>query len=272
VTADASAELPSVPSVETFQLGQYAVVARFNGASTPPGSGAFVEELVALVEVVREGTGLDMVWKTCAYRGRLSIPLLPAVDYAVQRPETFPERKLQLIVRGKGFETVGPAALIGYEELSSCSAMPHLDRPWLAGGACSCTGSSLPPTVPSDCRVLDSDGDMEPGFTVQFTGGTENLSRSRIRDSSQLVAGVIAPDGRHRAQYAANLDNYQLSCAREPCSRGSVKTCAVSENPVRFRPLASKASAWTCSEVVREVDDNNQLGLGLLSAPGCLLD
>ncbi|MET0287908.1 MAG: hypothetical protein ABW352_25690 [Polyangiales bacterium] len=267
VSPDASDASESVS--EPFALGQYAVLARFYGTSSPAGTGWFGEESVALVDVQRQGSGLTMTWQTCAYRGRVSIPPLPAIDYAVLRPETFPVRTLQLTVRGDRFETTGPAALIGYEELTSCSAEPHPDRRWLGGNACACTGGSIPPTTPSDCRVIDSDGDQEPGFTVQFTGGTENFSRSRIRDSSQLISGVIAPDGRHSAQYAANLDNYQLSCAREPCSRGSVQSCPVAANPARFLKLASRASAWTCAEAVRAVDDSNRLGLGLISAPGC---
>jgi len=264
----ADAALSTTP--EAFPLGQYAVLTRFYGTSAATGGGWFGEEALALAEVRRAGNGLSMTLQTCAYRGRLVVPLFPLIDYTVLKPETFPARTLQLVIRGNTFSTLGEPSLIGYQELTDCpagSTQSHPDRPWLASGRCSCPSSNLPPTSPSDCRVIDSDSDNEPGVTVQFNGGAENFAHSRMRDSSQLMFGVIAPDGHHSAQFAANFDNYQLSCAREPCSRGSAQVCPIAQNPVRFLPL--EARAWTCSEVVSAVDNSSQLGLGAITSPGC---
>ncbi|MEY4515199.1 MAG: hypothetical protein RLZZ450_7321 [Pseudomonadota bacterium] len=262
----------------SFAPGRYAVLARFYGSSAATGGGWFAEESVALVDVRRVpgSTGLTMNWETCAYRGQITVPLFPLISYAVLSPQTFPRRTFALTVAGTSFQAMGEPGLAGYEALpaSSCpsgSAQTHGDRGWLTGGRCTCPTSELPPTAVDDCRVIDSDSDGKPGFTVQFTGGAENFSYSRMRDASQIVGGQLSADGRHTAQFVANVDTYQLRCAREPCSRGSTQACPVSKNPVRFLPLDAKPDGrdWSCSEAVAAVDASGLVGLGLPTQPDC---
>lgn len=126
----------------------------------------------------------------------------------------------------------------------------------------------MPPTLETDCRVIDSDNDRAAGFTVQFMGGTNNRSRTRIRDTSQLLMGVVAPDGRHSAQYAAGLETYQLSCEREPCTRSPAQVCSLGDNPARFLPLPARASEWTCADVIDQVEKSGNIGLGPIAASG----
>jgi hypothetical protein len=282
VTSDAA--VPSAPAGPCadcdleFAPGRYAVLARFYGSSATTGGGWFAEESVALVDVRRVpgSTGLTMDAETCAYRGQLTVPLFPTISYVVLSPQTLPRRTFALTVTGKGFQAMGEPALFGYEALraGSCpggSVQTHADRGWLAGGQCTCPSSELPPTTVDDCRVIDSDGDGKPGFTVQFTGGAENFAYTRLRDASQIVNGQLSADGRHTAQFIANVDTYQLRCAREPCSRGSAQVCPVAKNPVRFLPLAARPDGkdWTCSETVAAVDASGLIGLGPPTQPDC---
>lgn len=269
-TEDGAVIDPAEGPPESFPVGQYAVVARFYGAATNPGGGTFTEQMTVLADVHRVNNKLQMTWKTCAYDGRAFITLFPEINYAGVDATKFPVRTLQLAIDGNSFQTTGEASSIGYTELTGCpqgGTQYHPDRPWLSGGRCDCPSSTLLPTMASDCRVTDPDGDGEPGITVAWKGGTENFSHSRIRDSSQLLSGVIAADGRHTAQLSAAYDNYQLSCAREPCSRFAVRVCPPAQNPVRFFLLEAKS--WTCAEVVSVVQGRNQLGLGPLDAQGC---
>jgi hypothetical protein len=259
---------------EAFPVGKYAVLARFYGTSGTAGTGWFAEETMVLADVQHVGNGLQMSWKTCGYGGRANVPLFPWIDYAATAAEAaFPVRTLQLAVNGNTFQAFGEPTLIGYQDIAAkdCpagSTQSHPERPWLPGGTCNCPDSAtLLPTLPNDCRVTDTDGDNQPGITVQWTGGTENYSRSRIKDSSQLQNGVIAADGRHTAQLAANFDNYQLACDRPPCSRYGVLVCPTTFNPVRFEPLEDKE--WTCAQVLDRIIGANYLGLGKINTQGC---
>lgn len=215
---------------------------------------------------------LRMRWRTCAYRGQIVVPLFPVINYAVSSPQSFPERTFDLTVSGDTFQASAPPSTIGYQSVAGCAAgasQSHPERSWLFAGECSCPSSDLPPTAPTDCRVIDSDDDGNPGFTVQFTGGTENASYSRIRDSSQIVSGRLSPDGRHSAQFLANTDTFQLSCAREPCTRSSAQLCPVTQNPVRFLPLAPGNLGWDCAGALDAADNSGLIGLGVPTAPDC---
>ncbi len=255
--------------VEPFPLGQYAVVARFYGTASDAVGGVYGEELVVLAEVSRVGTGLSMSWKTCAYRGAVFAPiLLLPIRYAAVSPETFPERTLQLTVKGKMFSAAGDPSTIGYQEKADCTA--HPERPWLTNGECTCPPSgTLLPTSPSDCRVIDSDEDGKPGFTVQFTGGTDNFAYNRALEGSQVVNGVISDEGLHTAELNSSVNTYQMACLHEPCSRGAATVCASPQNPVRFQLLAPRAQPWTCSDVMKVVDGSSELGIGPITSRGC---
>jgi hypothetical protein len=274
-TLDASVQHDaSPPSDADFPLGEYALLARFYGISLPAGTGYFGEEAIAKVNVQRVNGELQMSWTYCAYRGLLVVPLvLNNVSYAVLHPESFPQRTYRIELDGSSFQAFGDTLLIGYEDLANCpegSTQLHPERAWLSNGQCTCPSSTvLPPTLPSDCRVTDPDRDGKPGFTVQFTGGTENFSYTRIKDGSQILHGTIAANGHHTAQYSANSDTYQLSCAREPCTRASAQVCANDNNVVRFLPLPARAGEYTCQDVVNAVDNSAQIGLGMLSPSGC---
>jgi hypothetical protein len=117
--------------------------------------------------------------------------------------------------------------------------------------------------------VIDSDADGEPGFTAQFTGASENFVHSRIRDASQIVNGLISPDGRHSAQLVAAFDSYQLSCAVEPCNRSSVQSCELENNTVRFLPLPARGTEYACEDALKALDASAHVGLGPLNATDC---
>lgn len=256
----------------SFASGQYVVVARFYGSAAASGGGWFSEESIALVDVQSVSGQPRMRWRTCAYRGQIVVPVFPTISYAVSSPESFPERTFDLTVSGDSFQASAPASLIGYETVTGCAAgtsQSHAERAWLFAGQCSCPNSELPPTLPGDCRVIDADNDGNPGFTVVFSGGTENASYTRIRESSQIVNGRLSPDGRHVAQLLSITDTFQLSCQREPCSRSSAQVCPAERNPVRFLPLAAKDLDWDCAGAVAAAENSGLIGLGVPTAPDC---
>jgi hypothetical protein len=274
VPSEAGAEASSAANA---LVGEYAMLARFFGGDSA-GVGTFSEDIVSLASIRSGNDGkLTLTTHTCEHRSVIDPVVVAPIFSRVSWPEKLPQHVYQLNVEGNTFSTVGAPVLAGYEELSSTACpsgttQSHPDRSWLPGGRCKCPISELPPTLPDDCRVVDSDGDKQPGLTVEFTGGTENLGHSRMRDTSQIVQGIVdAPGKKHRASFAPMTATYHLECVTSSCSNGSPRVCAAQFNPVRFVPLAARAEgrAWTCSDVMREIDDTGQFGLGAPSPSGC---
>lgn len=271
---DAGPEL--LPAADDALLeGRYAVLARFRGTATTSALGSFVEEIVALAEITRvPGEGLRMSWSTCEHRSRIQAPLLPELRSRVQRPDKLPTRTFRVLSSAQGFETQAVPSTVGYEQLTEQSCPPgtlraQAGRPWLSDGRCLCASSSEPPTDLRDCRVIDSDGDGQPGFTVEFPGFDD--AYSRMRDASRMVMGVIASDRRHRANFVGALDTYQLRCPNGPCTRASLSLCSPEQNPVRFLPLQMRADGapWDCRQIVQELDVTGAFNLDPATGSGC---
>jgi hypothetical protein len=251
--------------------GSYALITRFFGRDSS-GVGYFREDIVSLATIERTAVAgkFRMQTQTCEHTGYVDPELL--VEPIVSRllfPQFVPLRSYELTVSAGRFRSAGEPMLAGYEEPSATRPCPagtkqrHPERGWLPNGECTCPISELPPTQASDCRVVDTDGDTHPGMTVQFAGGTENVTYSRLRDSGQLIDGTLSPDGQHRASYAAMLDTFHLECTMSTCTRRGVRICPPDFNPARFVRLQARSDgrAPTCDDVLREV-----------AAPGYFVD
>jgi hypothetical protein len=258
-------------------VGDYAILARYFGWDTTGLGGSFSEEIVSLASIRSAADGkLTMTTHTCDHRGSADALVVAPIISRVVSPQALPPHHFDLEVTGDTFRTTGPAVPAGYEEVSAadCPAgtkKNYPERRWLPGGECTCPTSKLPPTQIDDCRVVDSDDDQEAGLTVEYKGGTENITRTRLRDSSQIVNGVIDAAGKHRAAFAADMGTYHLKCELSSCTQRAARVCAPEFNPVRFLPLATRADAraWTCEDVEREIDDTGQFGLPVTTPPEC---
>jgi len=82
---------------------------------------------------------------------------------------------------------------------------------------------------------------------------------------------MIDATGKHRASFAADMGTYHLKCELSSCTQRAARVCAAEFNPVIFLPLATRpdARAWTCDDVVREIDDTGQFGPDSATPPEC---
>jgi hypothetical protein len=258
-------------------LGRYAAVARFRAYDTPRELGSFVETIVALADFEpTAGEGVQLRWQVCSHFHEISSLVLAPITGRVRSPERLPARVFDVAVAGDRFDTSADPLPIGYEELSADVCPPgtkqsHPERSWLPDGQCSCPTTAGLPMRADDCRIVDTDRDGLPATTVDYSGATQSVALVRSRDASQVIAGQIRSDRRHRATYAVTVDAYQLSCSSGPCTRRSVQTCPAPASPVRFLPLEARADGepWSCVDVVRDVYDRGLFGPELDSDPDC---
>lgn len=264
------------PGAEALLLGNYAVRIRYHAKQPPPGLFKQSEEAYLLADVQRTGDGsLQLRTQVCEQHSVSTSSVGPEVNARISYPEYIPARSFTLVIEGGTFRTDGPAIEIGYEAEApaGCTAGGSIagsaDQPWLT--KCTCPSSSEPPTSASDCRVIDSDHDRNPGMTVRFNGLVERTDFVRRRDASQLVSGSIASDSRHTAQYQPAYENYVLNCQGSGCGVSDFVDCPPGQNRVLFAPLAERAASgfpYTCADVLREVEAGQHFPADALAFPG----
>ena len=152
---------------------------------------------------------------------------------------------------------------MGYDEVTppACSRakLPRgSSQVWLGdpSASCTCPGSELPPTLPSDCRVNDPDEDGHPGVTIALAGAIESEDYVRFRDSSQFVDGIVASGKRHRSSFDKLEELYQLACAKGGCTRANLQACPAKFNTVLFSPLTDMTAdgkPWSCAVLLAEI-------------------
>jgi hypothetical protein len=242
-------------------LGRYAMRRRYFGRSSLGSTlGTFVEESIALVDITpHEIAGkLKMTYQQCnawtnvtsgVYSNIVNRPLFPVL----------PPRVLDVVVIGDTFHTEGPPHLIGYTSAApGCTAgakLAALDKPWITSGMCTCASSSAPPTQEDDCRVSDEDGDKLAGITTRSSGGglSGSEQRLRIREVSQYVNGVIAPDRRHSARFEVARDEHTFKCVGG-CMTWGVVGCPADRNQV-FLELLPANEPFDCASLASAVDE-----------------
>lgn len=241
-------------------LGRYAVRAQFFGTDRNA-MGVITHETLYLADVTRdEQTGsLQLDLQPCADRGEVSASAgLVRFTVSVPQAERLPPRKLKLVLENGSFRTEGPPTPVGYtvEPPATCMAGREITRPnpvpW--GTTCVCPSDlEVPPTKPSDCRVIDADGDGEPGFTSRAIGAVFGGSSGiRTKDLTQLVKGVIADSGRHTAALRYSAESAFLTCGSTTCRNANLTLCEDRHNTVEFAPLpalAPSGQAFQCRDV-----------------------
>ena len=212
----------------------------------------YSHELILRAEVSVDDAGkVTMVAQRCLDHGNvLAVGLKD--DFEVIHPELLTAQTFELVVRPDGLRTEAPGRRHGFvaqpTECTPGTRMRVPDRPWLRDGMCECRATALP-TLADDCRIVDEDKDNKAGISLQHRGLRNDIEPARLLDSSQIVAGVLTPDGRIRASYLENYDSIGLDCGASPCSQTAIAVCPLMLNPVLFEPLAASSD---CASVLAE--------------------
>lgn len=265
------------PTGAELLLGRYAVRVRYHARQPSPGLFKQSEEAILLADIERSGSALQLRMQLCEQHSVSPSTIGADVDARISYPEYVPVRTFTLLLDDDGtFHSEGPPLEIGYGPApSSCTpgASIAADKPWLPNGRCTCPSDDEPPTSSTDCRVIDSDRDMNPGMTVRFSGLVDRTDFVRRREASQLVRGSIANDRKHTAQYDANVQNRVLACDGSGCGPADFVNCAPGQNRVLFSHLDERASSgfpYTCADVLREVEAGKHFTPDPLTFPsGC---
>jgi len=236
----------------------------------------FASEQIWLAELGLDAAGeVAMTTRLCSDFGDVVVPLARS-KIEVLEPETQPRRSYRIVYEDGAFRSEGAPVAVGYDEQAPAGCAPgkkiasRPEQSWLRGVPCDCPGSSAPPTLASDCRVTDPDGDGHPGYTIALSGVVQGSDYCRLKDASQFVAGRIARDTRrHTATYLKQQDFYQLACASGNCTRANGALCPGVVNSAEFAPLelAGDAGALSCADVVSQYAAGRFFSGGALTTP-----
>jgi hypothetical protein len=169
-------------------------------------------------------------------------------------PLLYPRRVHTVEVQGDTFEAFSPPVNAGWmTQGCAVGGTVASDAPWVSG-SCSCVSATGTPTSPGDCRVIDSDNDEHPGFTVRWTGGIEVDNYVARTDLSQIKLGKIdAVKKRHEAQYFWSHDHRPLTCASASCTEPPPsRKCqnAASVDKALFAPV--ERADFNCDAVLKK--------------------
>lgn len=126
-------------------------------------------------------------------------------------------------------------------------------RPWLDNGTCDCPSASAPPTSARDCRVIDSDGDSQPGNTFRLTLDTSvGVFRVAQEQQLRLVNGYRAGERLYAQRQFADVTKV-LSCTVdgrptriEDCPLGTVGPCPPMFHQAELVPIGAQQG---CAEI-----------------------
>lgn len=188
---------------------------------------------------------LEMKVRVCSFSSQWSDA---AARLQVVHPDTFPEATLHVLLgEAPHFSTDKVIQAVGYDPVrqTACSGgvsrvKKSPDQTWILGSTCTC--ADLPELLPlqaSDCRVVDPDGDAQPGILLHGTGLASDLSVALNR-SLKVAEGVVRADREHvlREEFAQNSACLGFGCpplsTPVPCSvlteliplRGASDACA----------------------------------------------
>ena len=273
ITADADVARPSEPS----DAGQaswwaplaahenYALRARFFARDRALGNNvAFSHEILfwAKVRIDTASGSVSMETRRCVDRGLVTSSVTLRDDFSWTYAARLSPEQHTLVLRDGKIRSESPTRTIGYEPAQPVECTPGAriaarpDQVWLRDGKCECRSEPLP-ILATDCRVTDADQDKLPGVAIRHVGFVNMVEGARVKDSCQIVEGVLAADGRMRANYAENYDVLDLSCGNTPCSHNDVVSCPLELNTALFEPLpdlSPSGKAWDCEQVVSEAE------------------
>lgn len=249
---------PADPPAWSANLrGDYMVRARIAGLLV--GSAKVLEETLTTVHIEYEPASGEVVWTAQLCRDQTTLPNI--ATGAIQDPlRSYKERRL-LVKFSQGMfrtEAGDPPQTIGFSAEPPADCVPgqkhasSLEQAWLTDGQCDCPTNTKVPSSKSDCRVLDPDGDKQPGIALKYSGGLQSVDHIVTLDNSQIIQGDIASSGRHRAKYAVDAETIQLQCPEGTCFVVDLAACPAKANDVLFAPLKERTDGklWPCADAM----------------------
>jgi hypothetical protein len=248
------AAVSTLPSWAEQMVGKYGVQMF---AFSDDGNTISQSSGLLIADVARRGAQLEMVTQVCK-----NVATTYLASITVEQPELWERRRHRMLFSGDTFETDPIDVAEGYEPLPppDCENKAEMLIPkrahqkWL-GSSCRC-GVELIPRA-DDCRVLDPDGDMLPGFSMRFvttSGLTELKIYGAQANFSRFVQGRRRGDGALEARLEGKSGALQYGCRPNNCAdlSGPTPWCGSEVSSVYFTRLAGHMEpegGWTCTAI-----------------------
>jgi hypothetical protein len=217
-------------------------------------------EEISLAEFVSSEAGLRLTTKLCRYAATTKLAEIHMAD-----PSQVTERSenVSFSATEQRWSTDGAPFTIGFtrEAPAICAGKVGelVTKPaaqvWTSATTCRCAEPEEEPLL-DDCRVLDPDRDLQPGFTYEligtaFPGAAEVYGVSE--SNSHLSNGQLRADGSLHANVRADETSYQLGCMPAGCSNIAVlgQWCPVTQNSAELVPLSEDAPS--CASVLAQL-------------------
>jgi hypothetical protein len=211
-------------------------------------------KLRMLVDVEKSGDRLTMRTLLCE-----SIATSHIGAVRVIAPETLAPRGHRMLFAERTFATEALDVAQGFDphrqpgcQNGEASAPASPGQRWIVGGRCQCASDDLPKA--SDCRVLDSDEDGLPGYSLQLDGasGVRDTKIYGISvDSSRFVDMERRDDGTLIGRYAGAFTALQYGT--DPRSSadlsGPIRSCDPAAASAELTPLTNvpePPAGWSC--------------------------
>jgi hypothetical protein len=141
---------------------------------------------------------------------------------------------------------------------AGASVMRFPDQVWLTAGTCKCAENpAIPPTLSTDCRVTDPDGDHDPGIRLVNTGLAAGEFGMTIDSAFSMVVGKVHADGRHEFQETnmgapacfSDIPSWCSTGAPSPCGAPVIQIVPMQTSPTCENAIASLATALGAASV-----------------------
>lgn len=214
---------------------------------------------LSLVRIAQNGSQLDLTIQLCGYV--VSVQNDNRVVAFKNAPLTPPLKGRIVLGEANHFSSAGEGGAPGTEMLSHLGFDPSSsrtsmcapgsrrpkfeDQKWITSSAyCQCYGSSIPDDA-DDCRVIDSDGDGQPGIAAN---GPSPLSGTfdyvMLFDYAvKIVAGEFSGDPQAAPSWQEVRRQTQSCILADGCGVGNNLLC-----PGGTTLLQRKAAATTCAD------------------------
>ena len=243
-----------LPSWAEQLVGSYAVR---SFAFADDGANVTQSEALMIAEIRRDDDVLTLVTQSCKV---VAINAIATIH--VEKPETLARRRHRMLVDGEVFSTEPIEVAEGYEAnaIPDCagklgqSIPKRPEQDWLAT-SCTCSADLIPKQ--DDCRVLDPDGDMRPGYTMFFRTAS-GLTELRIwgvqANYARFVQMARRADGSLAGRLDAKSGALQYDCSASSCAdlSGPTPWCSSELSSVEFVPFAGRPAptgGWSCEAV-----------------------
>lgn len=217
---------------------------------------------VSTVEITKGASGLELVEQPCHLSGTAKLPLGGPAYTDLDLSRT-PSHTYQVTYNGKTFDAA-PAGntTLGYDALAPAGCMPgelHAttvgEKPWLNGSDCRCPSdlTLLPETKKNDdCRIIDDDGDREPGVTVlAWVEGFEKLAMYMVQRSRDQYLNLDFKSPQQRNVLLGNFQTVRtaslLGCKSDGpnCAIANHEICPKQYNSVELARL-TEGQTFSC--------------------------